>query len=678
MINVKQLETEDDAAPEAPGKHTLVLKFGCRRFVEGGEYALAQMGAAHRYYNALIETYRAETAGYLAIRSEHVPGLNEAEAKVEQLRAEREELREQIKALRKTASVKSREPRVVKPTRKVDDDGQRERMKTITEGLKASYARQKELRAQFAAFLEPGDKAFKARTAGAATHKKARLNAEVLAQMLAESEWHPAWKALASLRAELHAKRIALREASALSFGTYLAVEDAAATAATKAKGAPRFQPWDGGRKIGVQLQARRHKGELVRTSAAEVFAGTNGSLQIVERRQAHPNSRGNLARAEYAVARLRLGEQWIAIQVKLHRPIPEDAVISWAYIVPIQRGHRVSYELQLTVNLDRPLVQRAAGTKTGELRFRFTRGEETGHGRGLIVAELDGSSIELPPEIMKGLDYSSAVRGAADTYFEATRAKLIERLKAAPTLPSWLAREDTDEARQETLRYMPQWRAHRKLVWVAERAQEALLPGADIESLWQEWKAFRQPTPRPKPLPPRHLREYKRPARFAGKDLHAPLDVLDAWLQQARPELTEEQRFAVWLEWWRRKDQHLAWLAYRSGERARGARKDFYRRTAARLATEYATIDVHGLDLAKLAKRKPVEKDEDELHQAARRQRTHAALHEFKLALLNALGPKRIRERSGGDEDVEGARETPEPRKSRQIVSSESAAAPT
>jgi hypothetical protein len=143
------------------------------------------------------------------------------------------------------------------------------------------------------------------------------------------------------------------------------------------------------------------------------------------------------------------------------------------------------------------------------------------------------------------------------------------------------------------------------------------------------------------------------RDHRLAKKlDLFAPLIEFTEWKWTQSGASTW---FACWLETWRHKDEHLERMAEGTRRGAIGARRDFYRVTAARLSERFATCSLGGaIDLAALALRDKSEDRPDELHRAARHNRTLAAVSELKEAIKYAFGPDRMREQPG-DEDVLG-----------------------
>lgn len=106
-------------------------------------------------------------------------------------------------------------------------------------------------------------------------------------------------------------------------------------------------------------------------------------------------------------------------------------------------------------------------------------------------------------------------------------------------------------------------------------------------------------------------------------------------------------------VERWRIRDLHLE--RYETGLRSSALRRrrDAYRVLARELAGQYRTLVVDDTDLRDLQRLPIPESEEDPAWPAARRQRTVAAPHELRGALLDAFGPERTRRDSAVDVTV-------------------------
>lgn len=689
---------------------TSVMKFGVHSISGGEGVAVDEMAAAHSYYNEVLAEKKRMRAEWRTVRARHVPGLNEAEDHVVAISEEISAEYTKLGAERKRVSAQKNGKRA-KPTKLSMPDEQRSRIDGLKKQLKEARKRARELRAEFDGLVGEARKEFDARATGAprklidqiheigaqlkaakrqkdnpdvaklkatldalkktkkeiapSTHKKREANRAVLEQMMDE-DWHQAWKEQAALDAETNERLIALRAASGLSHGTYTAVEEAVELACKTAHGEPRFQNWEvmkPGRKIGQQLQ----KGKRPLTGAA-FYAGTDPRLRVVHREplRGRRDSELRIERSahsdrnhwEYVTVEARLKDgRTLTIETLLHRPIPDDAVLTWWYLVP-RKG---SITLQVTVDHERPLVERKTGIGECKVRLRWARDEKSG---GIVVADVNGEpfvldgpeyqarSVGAPLEkrsrngrrrrgfaerggAVAGMIYARGLKSGCDHRFEEAKHELCEWLDAHDA-PEWLdaatrsIKREVDETGKPVVHGrgpVGTWRNHKHMHRVASAWADGVgLDREAMKALWKEWRT-----------------ERKR----AGLDLLCepsmpPCQELFEWLDGKISD--EWQRMGVWLEWWRRKDLHMAKTAEENDRKARANRKDQYRRKARELSERYGAVVVVEHNLAETARRRKPGEDEDEATKQARWQRTVAAPSEFKAALRLAFGIGRFR----------------------------------
>lgn len=691
-----------------------VLKFGVHSFVddEGRQVGSDESFRAHRYYNALMEVKLAERKRYREIRSAHVPELDGAERRMVEIGIGIDAIYDAVSKERQRVSAPSSPGGKATPTKVQMSAEQKAALDSLVGERKLVSEQLKSLRREFEDAIKPARRAFDERTSGAsaqllqqieeigkqlkaakgergnpdvaklarsldelkkrkkagspATHKKGQANASVWAQMEAE-EWPAVWKELKRLEVETQAACRKLRSDSGLFHGTYAAVEAAVDQAFETADGDPGFRSWNGGRKIGVQLSGKRE--------FSAINSGGNAVLRIEEQDMARVRTDGNPTR--YVIASMRLGtqpEKWVRVRVKIHRAIPENAEVLWAYLVPRMIGERLTWSFQMTIKTEEPLIQRSFGSGTATVQLRWSMSVD-GQPHGILVAEVNGEPVvmtgrtELDREpadhslrghtTYGGLLRVRYLRGVSDLLFEGSaedpergaRTKLITWMAEHPELvPAWMVEETGARAADEhgrARRGIAQWRRHQPLAKVAARwIGEALTPERVIE-LWNEWRSDRD----------------KIAALFGPErgDYHVDdRRVLDEWLEK-RGVTDEGTRMCVWLEWWRRKDAHLRQWASDLERKSRGARKNQYRYVASRLARSFGEVVVIDSKLAEVAKRKKIGQDETHENQQARYQRQCAAPSEFIEALQGAFGKARFskRERSGDEKKAAGARKT-------------------
>src|SRR5690606_3693104 len=112
-----------------------------------------------------------------------------------------------------------------------------------------------------------------------------------------------------------------------------------------------------------------------------------------------------------------------------------------WIYLVPRRCGFRTTYTLQLTLELQKPLVQREYGEGEAVVNLRWSAIPATEEGAklgGIVVAEINGESFAMSGSVYGDLGYARYLRGTADELFDEVRAHLVEWMKASEC-PEWL-----------------------------------------------------------------------------------------------------------------------------------------------------------------------------------------------------------------------------------------------
>lgn len=650
--------------------------------ISGDTDYLDDMYGASRYYNFLTAVNQAKFDHYRGLRRKWVPTLEDKENALTELSSSIDDIREKLKKARQ----KSRK-------RVTLDEADKNKLSHLLETRRALSAEVKSLRTKFKDITSSGDNAFKDRTKGLSPHKKREANQRVLAEML-EEDWHPAWKELAEATAKARElsnqarkapwtgkdrtsffegsleeleKQLPSEGGRVLMSGTYLAVESAvqlAAASKTK-KSDPtgkRLRP----RKIGSQI--------LPVITTKDLYEGTCSRIQVVSRKspQGLKDSSRWKARSssskrnyhEYTSFSLRIGQmkegRTVTLNVKVHRPLPLDAKITWIYLVPEKVGNQVKYSLQFTVNLNEAtLPEKPRGTGVCEVRLGWSRMKEDLEcdKKGLLgvrIATINGEPFELDgPEYVgrhtsvtpkadrkqgsrrargfferggafAGLQAHDRFKSYADRYFEAARKKFIEwTTENQSTLPSWVVDEMKAKPPQDGRKArgsFAQVRGHGLMRHIARQWSSKIeLPdGISIQSLWNQWKLERKS---------RRL------------DLYS-----DDWVSMvqwfmSKGVTSNTAQFVLCVEWWRRKDCHLYEMASNLRRKATANRRQQYQVKANELARQYDTCVVNKLDIQSIAKKKEV--DRDSFRTTAERYRQYSAPGEFREALQKAFGSR-------------------------------------
>ena len=264
-----------------------------------------------------------------------------------------------------------------------------------------------------------------------------------------------------------------------LFWGTKLLV-DKAMEQARESKTDPRFRRWDGGGRIGVQLQNGRLATELVRD--------TNIQIGFIDQ-HIYDLKRGDRKKASRTTVSIRLGSDdkkkpiFAVFPMIMHRPLPEDAVVKWAWIKRTRIGLRYRYELQLVVEsvtfVSPPAKHghviaidvgwRVRGPNL--LRIGYTLDDRGNHGE-----------ICLPPTIVSRLKYCEDLRSIQDKKFDSIKTMLVDWMsKNEASLPTWL----TDETKT-----MSAWKSSRRLSQVAWRWKTERFDGdAQIFDAVDAWR---------------------------------------------------------------------------------------------------------------------------------------------------------------------------------------------
>lgn len=592
---------------------TRVWKFGARVAPESVALVRDLAWRSSRYYNALVEIERRRHARFVAIRRQHAPELAAYEDTWGRLDDEVAELVRATKGARQehwqeTAGEK----------RRLLPEDAAVRMREIDVEKRAVSAAAKEHRAAFKLLCDAPRAEYKRRATeradGGGPAIKSRANADVLAEMLVEPEWHDAWKQIAASDRDAHAEMIAARAACVLPTGTYLQVEAAFQRARDdSAPRPPRFRSADGRVRLAVQVKSQE--------TWSQMLLGRCGSRASVTRAPHDPSKRGNQARmyivrVDQSIPR---GErQSVTLVAKLHRQPPPDAVVKWVSVVGRRVGQRDVYEVQFT--LEHPSfadAKRPSGSRASE---HISIGWSAVDGGVRVACWADGE-VTVPDTILRQDSHSAAVLGTADALYHRARRLLRRWMRGGPhRLTAW-HRMGRDRARIQFRRAC------------VEFADWAL---GDAHRTWRAWKG-------------------ERLAR--GEDLYAPAWLVRRWLRTRG--VTEQAHVAAfWLYVWARKDEHLCQLARDSKRRFEARRDAHYRQAAIRIATEFESVTVDKYSIAAMKELPALTRPGDPPRERAQHNAQAAAPGRFREILREVMGPRCTPcERSGGVEKAGTAR---------------------
>lgn len=622
----------------------IVLKCAVRKIISGKEPMIAEMTAASKYYNALVQIERGRRFTYAQIRSAAVPGLAEIDSALEQVdewlgeHAGPDGQRGAIRDKRKKASAPREPGGKAHPTKQVDAQQELTEIDILKKWRKDASAIAKPLRKQFdeivgLALTEHTRRSAALRTEWNAKdtdkHAKRRSDIQARESMLLDPEWPASWRELARLQETTDQLTSWVKEARLLMPGTYYAVQRRDfPTALKRPKPRPDGEPRRPKMRPSFSTKRMRRVGwDLNGITWGELIRGNHSDVTVTEHRQQGRNQRIVMSLRLRAEPRERLQadpsyyrpgcEEWrVVVDVVTRRKIPDDTVVSWAWLVPEETSRdKWDYSVQLTLDPVLPLIVRQRGIGTGNIDLCWTK-----DGSSLIVAHVNGEPLRLPDSVIPRMHASEGIRSAADKHFDVVRGEIVKMM-----LP---------DAIQKMIVGVEGWKSEERLRRVI-RTMESMFPWIQTEC--RRWKE----------------------ERLARKtDLFASREEVQIWANQSEYQATRDGAHMIWLALWRRKSIHLEQYGNGMRRHAMGHRREFYRITAAKLCTRFEFCEVGGaVNLAALALRDKAEDKPRELHQAARHNRQLAALHEFKDALKAAFGPERYFERSGDEENAAGAR---------------------
>lgn len=495
---------------------TRIYTYGCRLPTKGADLVESQLKLARVYYNKLLEI---EIAQRKAIQDAMaaVADVDAALVVVSELKAQVEAEQTIIKAAKAAARSGA-----------VDVHAQRARIRELMPQLRA-----------------------------AREVLKAAKDASKTPEMLAR---------FAAIREEANAAVRAARASCGVYWGTYLLVEQAI-EAARKSKTDLKFRRWDGCGRVGV---------ELMKGLPVPAVFGQDTRLQI----DPLPTT-GSKRGQTMTRVRIRVGSDekkepvWAEFPFRMHRPLPADGVIKWAWIHRTFKGRWVNWDLQIVV--EAPSFARSARPASDGGVVALDIGWRKRAGAKADAADLrvgywyddqgNHDEIRLDADIRRRLDFANKLRATQDSNFNEAKTALLAWLDESPReLPEQLA---------AALAYIVKWKSAKRL-------------GATVK-VWRE-------------------------NRIAGDE--AIFERLDTWWKQHR---------------------HLYDWESSQRDRTLGCRKDFYRNIAARMTRRYAVIVIEDLDLRELIKKAAPESEKENAPTPVQHNRVIAAPSKLREAIKSA-----------------------------------------
>ena len=319
----------------------------------------------------------------------------------------------------------------------------------------------------------------------------------------------PKWKERqAALADTWTAAGRAARAASGLYWGNYLHIDQSMAKARTGPP--PKFQHWDGGGHLVVQLQHGLAVPDLLgggdtrlQLLPAPLPPGWSPVLHGPPRNPDRPHPRHRLVR--FRVGSTGPGGRepvWADVPIVLHRPLPADARVKWGHLIRRRIGTHCEWRVQFVLARDawEPKDRAAGGVvgvdigwrlrpgRTGSaLRVAYWVGDDGGEGELLIDGAGKGRD-GMERNWLGLMRKTEDIRSIRDGLLNDAKAALSRRLQECPT---WLS---------EAAATLSSWRSQDRLAALVLRWRHERASGDDC--VYEEAEGWRRRD--------KHLLEYE------------------------------------------------------------------------------------------------------------------------------------------------------------------------
>jgi hypothetical protein len=189
-------------------------------------------------------------------------------------------------------------------------------------------------------------------------------------------------------------------------------------------------------------------------------------------------------------------------------------------------------------------------------------------------------TEIRVPAAVIERLNHAHSLKSIGDRCFDSAKPVFAAWARENPELlPDWFERfvkleklEDGSRpklSREEWvpkfLASIPLWKSRPKLARLIHEWSREVLGGDEyVHQLWDQWRATKPPDLWP---------TLEGAAEFLGT------------------ETSDVRALALWMDWWRRKDDHLYQWERDVERRALGHRREVFRIAARRLADRYGEV---------------------------------------------------------------------------------------
>jgi hypothetical protein len=288
-----------------------------------------------------------------------------------------------------------------------------------------------------------------------------------------------------------------------LRTGTYYRIEEGIKQAEAS-KRPLHFERYEGAGSIGTQLIG--HDGDPIKGMTVSELHSCQDTRVRVAPMPANFNElrRGDRRRAARVHMWLRVGSNpdrspiFAQFPITMHRPLPKDAVIKWAYVVRRRIGPHYEWRFQLTIESETfrtPTQAFGEGTCAIDLgwRWRFDdEGNPIALRAGYLVDEAGREREILVPEALwRGIGKVYDLAKIRSQNLDRALIQLAKWLSDRGGIPEqWRTPEAEGRASMgDRLNGHAQWKAPRKLQGLIDQWTERRVPGdADIYHAIKTW----------------------------------------------------------------------------------------------------------------------------------------------------------------------------------------------
>lgn len=604
---------------------------------------------ANRYRNTLVSIERGRREIYREIRCSLSPQLKELEEQHQQLVQDCKEARAYLSGITKTDPDREGiifQIRNIKEKQKTNGEILKKERNAVTERFfseaNEKYRNEKEKRIlELACKKKPEfnyllndcpswmteaefEKAKKAarKSLGANNKEVNRVVSDLFDEFMLSNSFSQEWKDNLQYDNFAQELRKAARKQCGCFSGTYQAVESAAQASFKTSIYMPEFVRFDHTGKVGIQI--------LGNVSVKDMFEKDGSRIQITFNPSPYGNKeRKNKKLAKHllrggsraAIAKIFLGGRgdtatYLTVPFIYHRELPEDGVVKWVYIVAKRVGIRSVYELQFTLEAD-SFRQSAVVAKRDIIAINLGwRRLDDDSVR--IATTWDGKitkEIILPAKMYHDEKRARKLLSIADEIFDVTVdltnkwIKKEKRIQATMTALRSLYDKNGWKFNKNlfNLTTISRWKSHNKLATLTFALLNEYCSEVDIGDLWSKWKEEKFAS-NPKQdlfivLPPG---DRKTKVKFMQQFFAD----LSEWFKSQG--ITDQfQIMALYLEWWRRKDEHLVNWSRGLSLRLRRWRREIYRVQAKKLSEQYNGVVIEKWNKSKTAEVPEPEEDE-------------------------------------------------------------------